>query len=182
MSIAAGDQQIAIWQRNHFVWIAGNFDGTNLLAVNVAPWGSVITVIRTHGASNGGTTIRPPNSAARVLPSFLSRTRNRGPTRREGRERRWIGANGIGLAFGCGGPEPPGREVGDRAGGVTADRRRPRKSGFTAGCSSAWRSSTVSPSDAAGGRGCEASWGSDRSCFGRAGRPHAASPGYGRMP
>lgn len=29
---------------------------TNLDAVNVAPCGSEITVIRTHGASNGGTT------------------------------------------------------------------------------------------------------------------------------
>src|SRR5690348_1153787 len=41
-----------------------SFWGTNWLAMNVAPWGSAITVILTHGASNGATTTRAPSSAA----------------------------------------------------------------------------------------------------------------------
>ena len=42
------------------------FSGTNVLAVNVAPPGSTMTVIRTHGASNGGAITRPPSSVARA--------------------------------------------------------------------------------------------------------------------
>ncbi|HEY7620673.1 MAG TPA: AraC family transcriptional regulator, partial [Solirubrobacteraceae bacterium] len=40
------------------------FSGTNLLAVNIAPCGSAITVRRVHGASNGGTRTLPPSRAA----------------------------------------------------------------------------------------------------------------------
>jgi WYL domain len=52
------------------------FSGANLLATNVAPWGSPITVILTHGASNGATITRPPNSAAREAVASASSTAN----------------------------------------------------------------------------------------------------------
>src|SRR5439155_18715724 len=48
------------------------FSGTNLLAVNVAHCGTVLTVIRTHGASNGGTTTWPPSAAARSAVASAS--------------------------------------------------------------------------------------------------------------
>jgi hypothetical protein len=49
------------------------FSGTNLLAMNVAPCGSAITAIRTHGASNGPARTFPPSSTARsAIPSASS--------------------------------------------------------------------------------------------------------------
>ena len=50
------------------------FSGMNLLAVNVAPWGSLMTVMRTHGASNGATSTRPPSSIARTAVASASAT------------------------------------------------------------------------------------------------------------
>ena len=52
------------------------FSGTNLLAMKVAPWGSVMTVILTQGASNGGTTTSPPSSAALSAVASASSTAN----------------------------------------------------------------------------------------------------------
>src|SRR5437763_8835293 len=52
------------------------FSGTNLLATNVAPWGSAITVILTHGASNGATRTVPPSSVARSAVASASSTPN----------------------------------------------------------------------------------------------------------
>jgi len=44
--------------------------------VNVAPCGSVMIVIRTHGASNGATTTQPPSLSARRAISSASSTAN----------------------------------------------------------------------------------------------------------
>src|SRR6187551_3754878 len=52
------------------------FSGTNLLAMKVAPWGSASTVIRTHGASNGGVITRPPSSDALAAAASASSTAN----------------------------------------------------------------------------------------------------------
>lgn len=50
--------------------------GVNLLAVNTAPCGSLRTVIRTHGASNGGTSTLPPSFAVRSAIASASSTEN----------------------------------------------------------------------------------------------------------
>src|SRR5918995_4727453 len=50
------------------------FSGTNVLAMNVAPCGSPITVIRTQGASNGGTITFPPSSVAFAAAASASST------------------------------------------------------------------------------------------------------------
>jgi hypothetical protein len=50
------------------------FSGTNLLAMNVAPCGSPMTVIRTHGASNGGTITFPPSPPAFAAVASASST------------------------------------------------------------------------------------------------------------
>ena len=52
------------------------FSGTNWFALNVAPWGSRMTVPRIHGASNGGTSTVPPSSAARSAIASASATPN----------------------------------------------------------------------------------------------------------
>src|SRR5215211_1981639 len=52
------------------------FSGVNLLAMNVAPCGSASTVMRTHGASNGGTTTLPPSSVALAAAVSASSTAN----------------------------------------------------------------------------------------------------------
>jgi len=50
--------------------------GTNLLAVNTAPWGSLITVILTQGASKGGASTLPPSAAALVATASASSIAN----------------------------------------------------------------------------------------------------------
>src|SRR5215211_6734627 len=50
------------------------FSGTNLLAMKVAPCGSVMKVILTQGASNGGTTTWPPSCAALSAVASASST------------------------------------------------------------------------------------------------------------
>ena len=52
----------------HLPYPAG---GTNLFAVKTAPCGSVSTVVRTHGASIGGTTTVAPSSAALAMRKEL---------------------------------------------------------------------------------------------------------------
>jgi len=50
------------------------FSGTTLLATNVAPCGSAMTVIRTEGASEGGTIAVPPSSTAFAAVASASPT------------------------------------------------------------------------------------------------------------
>ena len=52
------------------------FSGTNLVAVKTAPWGSLMTVARIQGASNGGTSTRPPSSTACSAIASASSTPN----------------------------------------------------------------------------------------------------------
>jgi hypothetical protein len=52
------------------------FSGVNLLAVKVAPCGSARTVIRTQGASNGGTSTVPPSWVAAAAAVSASSTAN----------------------------------------------------------------------------------------------------------
>ena len=52
------------------------FSGTNWLAMNVAPCGSAITVIRTHGASNGGDDDLAAEAAAAAAVASASSTPN----------------------------------------------------------------------------------------------------------
>ena len=56
--------------------IARYAGGTNLLAVNTAPWGSLSTVIRTQGASSGGARTFPPSCSARSAIASASSTAN----------------------------------------------------------------------------------------------------------
>src|SRR5918995_1958927 len=50
------------------------FSGTNVLAMNVAPCGSPITVIRTQGASNGGRSTFPPCSGGAAARASAAST------------------------------------------------------------------------------------------------------------
>src|SRR5437868_14325038 len=52
------------------------FSATNLLAMKVAPCGSAMTAIRTHGASNGATRTVPPSSLAFAAVASASATAN----------------------------------------------------------------------------------------------------------
>ena len=52
------------------------FSSTNWLAVKIAPCGSATTVIRTHGASIGGTITLPPSSGAFLAIASASSTAN----------------------------------------------------------------------------------------------------------
>src|SRR6202521_4346210 len=75
----AGESQLPCYAAStvESVWPPTSlFSGTNLLAVNVAPCGSVMTVILTHGASNGATTTRPPSCAAFSAVTSASSTAN----------------------------------------------------------------------------------------------------------
>src|SRR6476646_9804099 len=54
----------------------GLFSGTNWLAMNIAPCGSLITAMRTHGASNGPATTSPPSSRALAAVSSALSTAN----------------------------------------------------------------------------------------------------------
>src|SRR6201996_3192633 len=58
-------------------WLSSAWlSGTDLLAVNVAPWGSLMTVILTQGASNGAARTRPPSAAALSADASASSTAN----------------------------------------------------------------------------------------------------------
>ena len=58
------------------------FSATNLLAMNVAPCGSLMTVIRTQGASKGGTTTLPPSSVTFAAVASSNHPEGHAPMRR----------------------------------------------------------------------------------------------------
>src|SRR5207237_1902825 len=66
----------AAHRRSAPVHVADSGGGLNLLTVNMAPGGSVITAILAYGMSNGGTVTVPPNCLVRSAMTSVSATEN----------------------------------------------------------------------------------------------------------